>query len=89
MKHTKEMMLHHLTQWQQRGLNNRQYCTKVDLSYQALCKFCSRQNEPRGFTLIKPKNDKGVIKFHLRNGCYFSIPVDCSMQLLQKLISLC
>jgi len=89
MKHTKEMMLQHFDQWQQSGLNKRQYCTKVDLSYQAFCKFCSRQNEPTGFTLIKPKSVEGVVKFHLPNGCYFSIPGDCPVQLLQKLVSLC
>jgi len=89
MKYTKESMLQHFTQWQQSGLNKRQYCTKENLSYQAFCKFCSRQNEPTGFTLIKPKAVVGHVKFHLPNGCYFSIPADCPVQLLQKLVSLC
>jgi hypothetical protein len=89
MKNTKVIMLQHFSQWQQSGLNKREYCTQENLSYQAFCKFCSRQNEPTGFTLIKPKSVVGHVKFHLPNGCYFSIPADCPIQLLQKLVSLC
>ncbi|WP_414524064.1 hypothetical protein [Umezakia ovalisporum] len=42
-------MLLHFNQWQQSGFNKRQYCTKVDLSYQAFCKFCSMQNVSSSF----------------------------------------
>jgi hypothetical protein len=56
-------MFHHLALCQKNGLNKHQYCTKVDLSYQAFCKFCSRQNEPSDFILIKTKNDEGVLSF--------------------------
>jgi hypothetical protein len=89
MKNTKESMLQHFSQWEQSGLNKRQYCTRENLSYQAFCKFCSRQNESTGFILVKPKPTVGQLKFHLPNGSYFSLPVDCPMQLLQKLVSLC
>jgi hypothetical protein len=89
MKSSKESMFHHFSLWQQSGLNKRQYCDQENLSYQAFCKFCSRHKEPTGFTLIEPKPLVGQIKFHLPNGCYFSIPSDSSIQLLQKLVSLC
>jgi hypothetical protein len=89
MKNTKESMFHHFAQWQQSGLNKRNYCTQENLSYQAFCKFCSRQNEPRGFTLIEPKASGSQLKFHLPNGSYFSLPIDCPVQVLQKLVSLC
>ncbi|MFN4083304.1 MAG: IS66 family insertion sequence element accessory protein TnpA [Bacteroidia bacterium] len=82
-------MLHHFSQWKQSGLNKRQYCIRESLSYQAFCKFCSRQNEPVIFNLIRPKVGEVIVKLHLPNGCYFSIPSDCSVQLLQKLISFC
>jgi hypothetical protein len=89
MKNTKESMLHHLSQWEQSGLNKREYCTRENLSYLAFCKFCSRQNESTGFMLVKPKPAVGQLKFHLPNGCYFTLPTDCSINLLQKLIRLC
>jgi hypothetical protein len=91
MKYTKEMMQVHFTAWQQSGLTKLAYCQANSLSYQAFCKFCSRQNETTGFTLLKPAKQKQGknIELHLVNGCYFSIPEDCSMSLLQKIMSLC
>jgi hypothetical protein len=85
------MMQVHFTAWQQSGLTKLAYCQEKNLSYQAFCKFCSRQNETTGFTLLKPSKQKPGrnIELHLANGCYFSIPEDCSMSLLQKILSLC
>jgi len=91
MKYTKGKMQEHFAAWEESGLNKRQYCIQENLSYQAFCKFCSRQNEDSGFTVLKPIKTKQskMLELHLPNGCYFSIPDDCSMNLLQKLLSLC
>ncbi|MCG9880045.1 MAG: hypothetical protein MH472_05550, partial [Bacteroidia bacterium] len=91
MKYTKEMMLTHYHQWEESGLTKLAYCVQENLSYQAFCKFCSRQNSDsaNGFTLIKSKPSLGSIQFHLPNGCYFLLPEDCSDRFLKKLLSLC
>jgi hypothetical protein len=91
MKYTKEKMQVHYNEWHQSGISKLAYCKQVELSYQAFCKFSSRHKVENGFTLLKPAKTKQCrsVELHLPNGCYFSIPEDCSMNLLQKLLSLC
>ncbi len=59
MKNNKESMLLHYSKWEQSGLNKREYNTHENMSYQAFCKFCSRQKESIGFALIKPETSSG------------------------------
>jgi hypothetical protein len=52
MKNTKKSMLQHFSQWEQSGLNKRQYCTRENVSYQAFCKFCRRQKNQQVLRLL-------------------------------------
>jgi hypothetical protein len=51
-------MLHHYSKWEQSNLNKRQYCDQENISYLSFCKYCSRQNESSGVSLLKPESTK-------------------------------
>ena len=83
----------HLLLQAQSGLSKAGYCKQAGIPYQSFLYHWKKQNAlsvSNGFTLLKPGKSKSKgVELHLPNGCYFLIPEDCPMNLLQKLMSLC
>ena len=83
----------HLVLQVQSGLSKSAYCKQAGIPYQSFLYHWKKQSGSslsNTFTLLKPGKSKSKeLELHLPNGCYFSIPDDCPMSLLQKLMSLC
>jgi len=93
MSKSRENYKNHLQLQAQSGLSKAGYCKQAGIPYQSFLYHWKRQNDSSltsAFTLLKPSKSKSKgIELHLPNGCYFVIPEDCPLHLLQKLISLC
>ncbi len=85
-------MANHIAQWPSSGLTKATYCKEKGITYHVFLYHIKRNekdSEVSGFTLLKPKPSSDSIKFYLPNGCYFSLPENCSISTLQKLVRLC
>jgi hypothetical protein len=94
MKNTQqEAMATHLEQWSSSGLSKAAYCKSTGISYHTFnyhFKRKQKKNPEPGFSLIESKPSvRGRIELHLTNGCYFSLPENCSLIILEKLIRVC
>ncbi|MBC7381883.1 MAG: hypothetical protein H7296_02690 [Bacteroidia bacterium] len=92
MNKTNKVMAHHIEQWLVSGLTKAAYCKNAEIGYKSFLYLYVRYTshpEPAGFTLLEPKESFVIIKFHLPNGCYFSVPENCSLIVLQKLVQVC
>jgi len=94
MKYTlPEAMATHIEQWSSSGLSKAAYCKNAGISYHTFnyhFKRKEKNNPEPGFSLIETKPKAlGRIELHLTNGCYFSLPENCSQMVLEKLIRVC
>ena len=92
MNKPNEKMSLHVEHWSASGQNKAAYCRSHGLNYHTFVYHCKRTTQElsvTGFTLLSPKPSTDTFKFHLPNGCYFSLPEDCSLTVLQKLVRLC
>ena len=92
MNKPNELMAKHVEQWIASGQNKAAYCRTHGLNYNTFVYHSKRTKQElsvTGFTLLSPKPSTDKIKFHIPNGCYFSLPDDCSLSMLQKLVRLC
>jgi hypothetical protein len=92
MNKINEDMATYIEQWPSSGLTKAAYCKEKGITYHRFLYFVKRYEKDSGvtgFTLLEPKVSNESIKFHLPNGCYFSIPENCSVSTLKKLIQLC
>jgi len=94
MKNTQqEAMTTHIEQWSSSGLSKAAYCKNTGISYHTFNYHVKRKqkgNPDSGFSLLETKSSvPGRIELHLPNGCYFSLPADCSLMVLEKLVRIC
>jgi hypothetical protein len=94
MKNTlQESMLAHVEQWLTSGLTKSAYCRKANLTYQTFLYYANgkqKKSNESGFTLLEKSSPTvNRIELHIRNGCFFSVPDNCSISVLEKLVQLC
>lgn len=89
----KEAMAFHIEQWSSSGLSKATYCKNAGISYHTFnyhVKGKRNKSEASGFELIEARAATTArIELHLPGGSYFSIPENCSISVLEKLVSIC
>lgn len=94
MKNTlQEFMTSHIEPWLKSGLSKAAYCRKAEIQYQTFLYYANgkhKQVAESGFTMLeKTADNTNRIELHLPNGCFFSLPENCSLTVLEKLVRIC
>lgn len=83
----------HIEQWSSSGSSKAAYCKSAGISYHTFnyhTRGKRNKSEPPGFELIEAKATMGTrIELHLPGGSYFSLPENCSLSVLEKLVRIC
>jgi hypothetical protein len=89
----KESMTLHIEQWSSSGLSKAAYCKNAGISYHTFnyhVRGKEKKTEESGFALIETKATMtSRIELHLPSGSYFSLPENCSLNVLEKLVRIC